>query len=124
MLDSSALLAVLNREVGADKLPPELLSAATCSTVNLAEVHSKLVARGFSGADAWKAALYPIGERAVFTLDQAQVAGNLIAQTRRFGLSLGDRACLALALELGAPVYTADKAWKNLKLRVPIHVIR
>ena len=124
VLDSSALLVVLNREAGADKLPPELLSAATCSTVNLAEVHSKLIAHGFSEADAWKAALYPIGERADFTLDHAQIAGNLIRQTRRFGLSLGDRACLALALELGAPVYTADKAWKNLKLRVPIHVIR
>ena len=115
---------MLNREAGADKLSPELLSAATCSAVNLAEVHSKLIARGFSAADAWKATLYPIGERADFTLDHAQVAGNLIAETRRFGLSLGDRACLALALELDAPVYTADKAWKNLKLRVPIHVIR
>jgi PIN domain nuclease of toxin-antitoxin system len=59
-----------------------------------------------------------------FTTEQAEIAGNLIAQTRSLGLSLGDRACLALALEQNAPVYTADRAWKNLKLAIPVHVIR
>ena len=38
--------------------------------------------------------------------------------------SLGDRACLALGISLGAPVYTADKSWKQLKLPIRIHVIR
>ena len=80
--------------------------------------------RGFSEGDAWTASLYPVGAHADFTLSQAQIAGDLVVQTRHLGLSLGDRACLALALELGVPVYTADKAWKNLKLGIPIHVIR
>jgi PIN domain nuclease of toxin-antitoxin system len=48
----------------------------------------------------------------------------LVAQTRALGLSLGDRACLALGLALKAPVYTADKSWKKLKVNVRIHVIR
>lgn len=48
VLDSSALLALLNREPGADKLTVEFLTTATCSIVNLAEVHSKLVSRGIS----------------------------------------------------------------------------
>jgi ribonuclease VapC len=48
----------------------------------------------------------------------------LAAQTRALGLSLGDRACLALGLALKAPVYTADKSWKKLKVSVRIHVIR
>jgi PIN domain nuclease of toxin-antitoxin system len=48
----------------------------------------------------------------------------LIATTAKYGLSLGDRSCLALAIALKAPVYTTEQSWRNLKLGVPIHVIR
>jgi PIN domain nuclease of toxin-antitoxin system len=48
----------------------------------------------------------------------------LISVTGRHGLSLGDRSCLALAIALKAPVYTTEQAWRNLKVGVPIHVIR
>jgi len=48
----------------------------------------------------------------------------LLPQTRSLGLSLGDRACLALGIVLKAPIYTADRAWKDLRLKVSIHVIR
>lgn len=88
VLDASALLAVLNREPGAEKLTPQLLSAATSSTVNLAEVQSKLVSRGIKPDEAWEATVSPIREAAVFTDDQAKIAGSLIAQTSVFGLSL------------------------------------
>ncbi len=124
MLDASALLAVLNGEAGSDKLTLELLTTAVCSTVNLAEVQSKLVDRGLSPESAWASALVPIEEAIPFTAEQAKAAGSMIAETRPLGLSLGDRACLALALALHAPVYTADRSWKNLKLGVRIHVIR
>lgn len=124
VLDTSALLAVLNGEPGANRLTTELLSAAVSSTVNLAEVQGKLVERGLSPDRAWAACLAPVAEAIPFTAEQAKVAGSLIAETRRLGLSLGDRACLALALALQAPVYTADRAWKNLKLGLRIHVIR
>jgi ribonuclease VapC len=100
------------------------LSAATSSTVNLAEVQGKLVDRGLAPGDAWEATLSPIREATAFTAEHAKAAGSLIARTRTLGLSLGDRACLALGLALGAPVYTADRSWKNLKLGVRIHVIR
>ncbi len=124
VLDASAVLAVLTGESGGDKLTPEMLSSAISSTVNLAEVHGKLVGRGLDPRDAWEATFSPIREAAVFTAEQARIAGNLIAQTRQLGLSLGDRACLALGLALKAPVYTADKSWKNLKIGIRIHVIR
>ena len=124
VLDASALLAVLNREPGVEKLTPQLLSAAISSTVNLAEVHSKLVSRGIKPDEAWEATISPIRESAVFTDEQAKIAGNLIARTSAFGLSLGDRACLALGIALKAPVYTADRSWKNLKLGVRIHLVR
>jgi PIN domain nuclease of toxin-antitoxin system len=124
VLDASVLLAVLNREPGADKLTPQLLNVATTSTVNLAEVQSKLVNRGLSPQEAWEATLSPIREPTAFTAEHAMTAGNLIVETRAHGLSLGDRACLALGLALSAPVYTADKSWKSLKLGLRIHVIR
>ena len=124
VLDASALLAVLNREPGADKLTPEILSTATSSTVNLAEVQGKLVSLGLAPVDAWEATLSPIREATAFTVEHAEAAGNLITKTRALGLSLGDRACLALGMVLRAPVYTAHKSWKKLKLGIPIHLIR
>lgn len=124
VLDASALLALLNNEPGADKLTPELLNTAASSTVNLAEVQAKLVARGIDPDEAWEATVAPIRASVDFTAEHARLAGTLATQTRSLGLSLGDRACLALALSIKAPVYTADKSWKNLKLGVRIHVIR
>jgi PIN domain nuclease of toxin-antitoxin system len=124
VLDASAVLALLNLETGADKLTLELLSDTTCSTVNLAEVQSKLVSLGGAPDEAWEDTLSSIREAVPFTEEQARITGSLVAQTRALGLSLGDRACLALGLTLKAPVYTADKSWKDLKLGVKIHVIR
>ena len=126
MLDASALLAVLNDEPGAEKLTSHLglLSDAAISTANLAEVHGKLVSHGIGHEEAWEAALSPIREVMVFTSEQAKIAGGLVSQTRSLGLSLGDRACLALGMDLKAPVYTADKDWRNLKLGIRIQVIR
>jgi ribonuclease VapC len=124
VLDASALLAILNGEAGADKLTPRLLSDATASTVNLAEVQSKLVARGLDPDDAWEAAISPVREPEPFTKEQARIAGSLVAQTRPLGLSLGDRACLALGIALGAAVYTAEQSWKGLRLGIRVHLIR
>jgi PIN domain nuclease of toxin-antitoxin system len=124
VLDASAILAVLNREPGAEKLTPEVLSNAAGSTVNLAEVHTKLVSWGGDPEEAWEDTLSAVHESIPFSEQQARIAGGLVAQTRALGLSLGDRACLALGLELNAPVYTTDRSWKNLKLGVRIHVIR
>jgi PIN domain nuclease of toxin-antitoxin system len=124
VVDASALLAVLNQEAGAERLTPELLHAAASSTVNLAEVQGKLVDRGLSADDAWEATLSPIREAVSFTPEHARLAGDLVQQTRSRGLSLGDRACLALGIALKAPVYTADRSWKNLKIGIRIHVIR
>ncbi len=124
VLDASALMAVLNNEPGAEKLTPLIMSTALTSTVNLAEVHGKLVQRGFSSDDAWTASNGVIHEAVAFTAEQAKTAGDLVIQTRALGLSLGDRACLALAIALQAAVYTADKSWKNLNAGVRIHVVR
>lgn len=118
------MLAVLNHEPGSEKLTPEMLSNAAGSTVNLAEVQTKLVSRGGDPEEAWEDALSAIQEPVPFSEEHARIAGGLVAVTRALGLSLGDRACLALGLTLKAPVYTTDRSWKNLKLGIRIHVIR
>jgi ribonuclease VapC len=124
VLDASAILAVISGEPGAEKLTPNLLARAVGSAVNLAEVQTKLVTRGWSSEEAWEDATSPVREIVPFDQQQARVAGDLVTQTRPLGLSLGDRACLALGMELKAPVYTADGTWKKVKVGVRVHVIR
>ena len=124
VLDASAILAFLNEESGAERLTPELLAQSAASTVNLAEVQTKLVARGGAPQEAWEDAVSPVRDILPFTEEHASLAGGLSAKTRHLGLSLGDRACLALGIALNAPIYTAEKAWKDLKLGLTIHVIR
>jgi ribonuclease VapC len=124
VLDASAILAVLQLERGAEQLTVEILKNSVVSTVNLAEVQSKLVKRGYPPEEAWEDA-FSLGTAPVpFTTEQAMIAGSLIAQTEKYGLSLGDRSCLALAISLMAPVYTTEQIWRDLKVGVPIHVIR
>jgi ribonuclease VapC len=124
VLDASAILAVISGEPGAEKLTPDLLARAVSSTVNLAEVQSKLVTRGWTPEQAWEDATSPVREIMSFGEEHVRIAGDLVIQTRHLGLSLADRACLALGVALKAPVYTADKAWKKLKVSVKIHAIR
>ena len=124
VLDASAILAYLQEERGTENLTKEILDHAVVSTVNLAEVQSKLVKKGHDPEDAWEEILSLVNAEEPFTSDHAKIAGDLIAKTEKYGLSLGDRSCLALAIALKAPVYTTEQIWKNLKLGVPIHVIR
>jgi PIN domain nuclease of toxin-antitoxin system len=123
VLDASAILALLKREQGADRVKAVLDQAAICA-VNVAEVQSKLVVGGLS-CQAAEARIRFLGCIILpFDEEQAIEAGSLIAQTRSLGLSLGDRACLALAIDRKATVYTTDKAWKSLNLGIKIEVIR
>jgi PIN domain nuclease of toxin-antitoxin system len=124
VLDASAMLALLQNERGEEKLTDDLLEVAVASTVNLAEVQSKLVKKGYDPEDAWEDALQLVTSAEPFTSEQAKIAGTLIQKTQKYGLSLGDRSCLALAIALQAPVYTTEQIWRNLKVGVPIHVIR
>jgi ribonuclease VapC len=124
VLDASAILAYLFREPGAEKLTDEILEGAVVSTVNLAEVQSKLVSMNHDPGEAWEDALSLGTAVEPFTQAQARVAGTLMQRTKSHGLSLGDRSCLALAIALKAPVYTTERIWKGLNLGVPIHLLR
>jgi PIN domain nuclease of toxin-antitoxin system len=124
VLDASAILAVIFQERGAEKLTDDLMDDAVISTVNLAEVQSKLLKKGYDPEEAWEDTLSLVTSAEPYTSEQARIAGDLITKTEKYGLSLGDRSCLALAIALKAPVYTTEQLWKNLKVGIPIHVIR
>lgn len=121
--DASAVLAALKNEPFA-KFDPQRIVEASISAVNLCEVLTKLADDGLSEAQANAVVavldlhVYPFGRR------EAGDAANLRPLTRGSGLSLGDRACLALGRELHSPVVTADSAWARLDLGVEVILIR
>jgi ribonuclease VapC len=122
ILDSSVLIALAKQE----RYSPGLLTAidgARMSAVNFAEVLTRLVDLGVDHASP------PV--QAVFSLLSViepftEVQARLAAELRRLGknVALGDRACMALALDSGADLYTADRAWAAYNIGIKIHLIR
>jgi ribonuclease VapC len=129
VLDASALLAHLRDEPGADVVAEAIASGAVISTVNLAEVFSRVADRGEDpaklAADLTQSGLLD-GAITVepFTAADAIDVGRLRPLTRVAGLSLGDRACLALARRLDAPALTADTDWQGVAHDVELRPIR
>ncbi|WP_395945191.1 type II toxin-antitoxin system VapC family toxin [Brevundimonas sp.] len=119
VVDASAALAFLMGEPGAEATAPHL-ATGLMSAVNLAEVIGYLVRRGLDPARAF----YLGCEIAPFEATLADRAGRLAPLTAAFGLSLGDRACLALAEREGAPVLTADRLWARLDLGIDVILVR
>jgi len=123
VLDSSAILCILNDEPGAE-LVDAILDDAIVSTVNYAEVVAKLVERGSTATQA-QSALRSIALTTVdFDILLARRTGTLRAETRKRGLSLGDRACLALAEREGVPAVTGDRSWVGAVSGIEIRLIR
>ncbi len=123
VIDSSALLALIQNEQGSEKVR-SLVSQCVMGSVNFAEVVSIMNHHGYE-ADQIDEILGEYNIPAIpFDQAQATLAGNMRRATRHLGLSLGDRACLALALQKGLPVLTADRAWANVDLGVKIELVR
>jgi len=113
-LDASAVLCLVRGEPGAD-IVGAALPHSVISAVNLAEVIAKMVDLGMN-ADLIDRVLGPLKLQTVaFDAAQALASGLLRAGTRSLGLSLGDRACIALAVSAGATALTTDQAWGALK---------
>ena len=129
VLDASALLAYLRGEPGGTRVRDQLLEGAVMSAVNLAEVASKLADWGQDPAQ-WLDRLRSRGlfgqalQVLPFTQEDALLVARLRPLTRPLGLSLGDRACLALASRLHLPALTADATWAGLSVGVAVEVIR
>jgi ribonuclease VapC len=123
VLDASALLALLNEEPGSEAVAQAFPRAAV-SAVNLSEVVAKLVEAGMPIEEVRRILEDLDLDVRPFDAEMAYSSGALRAATRTLGLSLGDRACLALGQFLGRPVLTTDRAWESLDLGVTVRPIR
>lgn len=122
VLDASALLALLNSEPGAEVVAA-VATRAVMSAVNFSEVVTKLADSGMP-EDTIRLVLAGLGlEVMAFDAEQGMTAGLLRVKTRTMGLSLGDRACLALGIFLKLPVLTADQTWIDVA-DVDVRLIR
>jgi ribonuclease VapC len=129
VLDASALLAYLRDEPGAAAVADAIAAGAAISTVSLGEVFSRIADRGADPADiAGRMTDRGLLDGAIavepFTSADAIEVGRIRPMTRKHGLSLGDRACLALARRLEIPALTADKTWSKLDLGLELRQIR
>ncbi len=129
VLDSSALLAYLRREPGYDAVIEALIAGAAISAVNWAETLSKLADLGrvpHETASALETAglLGQSLQVRDFTDELAREAATLRAATRGAGLSIGDRACLALGRTLKLPILTTDRLWREVKTGAQVRLIR
>lgn len=117
VLDASVVLALLNAETGWQKVAQILQGHEVCiGAVNHAEVIAKLFALGMPEheiAAVWASLSIPV---VPFEMEASYLSGSLFPFTKPLGLSLGDRACLALGIRRAARVLTADKAWLNLAI--------
>jgi len=121
VMDASAVLALLQREPGAENVD---LKGAVMNSVNFAEVVQKTVARE-RPADTLLHELTLLGLSIMsFSPQEAQLAGELYRQTKTYELSLADRSCLATAQLLGAVAVTADRHWSEVLHGIQVRSIR
>jgi PIN domain nuclease of toxin-antitoxin system len=125
VLDASAVLALLFEETGADRVRSRVADALL-GAVNFAEVLAKLVDRGLPIGEAAQAIVILGLEIVPFSDEQARLSAEFRPATRGAGLSLGDRACLALARDRGLPAVTAERRWAEIAdaVGVVVDVIR
>lgn len=122
VFDASAFLAIINAESGSDIVQEQISSAGMC-TVNIAEVVTYLVRNGYTD-DYNLQRIVNLIKPISLNEQMAIAAGKMVSITKNFGLSLGDRACLATAKLLNLPVYTADKKWSEIAEKIGVHVIQ
>jgi PIN domain nuclease of toxin-antitoxin system len=123
VLDASAVLALLAGEPGADEVET-LLDGSVMSAVNLSEVLQKTIQHGID-TDGLEYDLEALGvEIRSFDTVHARATAEVWERAPTAGLSLGDRACLALASGLGVAAVTTDRRWASLSVDVPVRVVR
>ena len=124
VLDASAVLASIQHEPGQELVGQAIEDGSFISAVNFCEVIGKLLDAGLS-QEHISATIQDLQLEVVsFDEDQAIAAGLLRTTTRQAGLSLADRACLALATALGLPALTGDRAWTRLDVGVEVELFR
>ncbi len=122
VLDASAVIALAQREPGAE-IVEAAVSSAVMNAVNAAEC---VVVLGRTRSTAWAASAVASLGIEIVPCDWAVAvaAADIHAAIRARGLSLGDCICLATARNANMPVLTADRAWDGLDIGVMIEILR
>jgi PIN domain nuclease of toxin-antitoxin system len=115
---------MLNGETGADRVRQATVAGSKISSVNYAEVGTRLADLGEAHAVVDEALRLMGVEIVDFDTELAVAAISLRSGTRPAGLSLADRACLALAMRENAVALTADRAWTKIDVSCRIELIR
>ena len=123
VVDASAVLAVVLAEARGDAMLPHM-HKAFMSSVNLAEAVSKLTERGATPEIAWSQLQRLKLNFVDLDIELARSAGEMRVATKPFGLSLGDRACLALGRVKGLPVITTDRDMARVEVGVEVKVFQ
>jgi len=123
VLESSAVLAFLFNEPGGGQVQ-ELFRTGMVSAVNVTEIVAKQIDKGLAPDLAERRCDGLNLEVMPFDHELARLAGKLQADTKHKGLSLGDRACLALAILTERTAVTADRNWAGLDVGCKIEIIR
>ena len=128
MLDASAVMALLRDEPGSSAVVEAIAAGTTISVVNWAEVLSKVAAEG-DDPEMVASRLSVTGEEVVIwiealTATDCMEVGRMRPITKAQGLSLADRACLALAERLGVPALTTDREWAKADVAAEVQLIR
>lgn len=123
ILDASALLALIQEDPGCEDVE-KCLPDVIMSSVNVSEVISILLRIKLPINEIQDILSELIIEVKDFSHEQALVAAEIGHLNTNLGLSLGDRACLALAKSSNHPVLTADKIWANINDKIDIRIIR
>jgi len=116
VMDASAVLALVRDEPGADKVTPHIGRAAI-SAVNLQEVIKELLLSDLDASTIREILDELRLDVRSHDVEAAYSAAGLHTQTKEFGRGLGDRSCLALAMQLGVPALTADREWQKVKVK-------
>jgi ribonuclease VapC len=124
VMDASALLALMQGEPGSDVVD-ELIQDQECiaSNVNIAEVGTKLIDKGLAPGQLTRTLKELNVQPIDFNLEQATLCASLRLSTKHVGLSLGDRACLALAQLVKGTAVTGDSAWSDVAEAVGVKVL-
>lgn len=123
VIDASAILALINNEKG-QNVVEKVLNNAIVSSVNISEVITIANRNGINETEIIKLLKDIFPHIIDFNYEQACIAAALDKITKKYGLSLGDRACLALAKYKNCPVLTANKIWKKLDIAIDVRLVR
>ena len=124
ILDASALITLLSEEKGSETVA-SILPKSIMSSVNIAEVAKFLIEKRNLNKEEVSNIIQSLIETIIpFDTQLALISADIVRDTKSLGLSLGDRACLALAISTGYTVYSSDRIWSKLDLGCKIVVIR